>query len=200
VSEIKETKVSGKGVIIALGIICIVLASGLVATVALNSQIASLNSQITSLKNQITELQTQTNDNLRNATDFILYYEEFGNASLLSPSYTFIPPISMYRALIIALKSGGWTPTSLSGMTVRASLEYWEFWSNSSSSGSELLHYVTQPANDYLPVQINRTTYRYIWDIVIDNNAYLDTLHTPPLGLYWIDAATGELIPHPPLY
>jgi predicted PurR-regulated permease PerM len=107
VSEIRETKVSGKGVIIALGIICIILASGLVATVALNSQIGSLNSQITNLKNQITKLQTQTNDDLRNATNFIVYYEEFGNASLLNPSYTFIPPISMYRALISSLKSGG---------------------------------------------------------------------------------------------
>ena len=87
-------------------------------------------------------------------------------------------------------------------MTVSASPEYWEFWSNSSGSGSELLHYVTQPANDYLPIQINGTTYRYIWDIVVDNSTYLVQYvpHTPPLGLYWVDAATGELIPTGPLY
>jgi hypothetical protein len=147
----------------------------------------------------MTTLQKQIDD-LRNATDFNLYYKEYGNASLLCSSYNFTPPVSMYRALIIALKSGGWTAASLSGNTVRASLDYCEFWSNVSSSGFELLHHVTQPAEDYSPVQVDGTTYRYIWDIVVDNSVYLGTFHTPPSGLYWVDAATGEIVPHGPLF
>jgi hypothetical protein len=55
---------------------------------------------------------------------------------------------------------------------------------------------VTQPAIDYSPVQVNDTTYRYIWDIVVQGNA--GVLSIPP-PLYWVDAATGEIVPTGPL-
>ena len=81
-SETKEGKIAGKSVLGALGIICIVLTAGLIATIAayrsivqerdstissLNSQISSLNSQATNLQDQITLLKTQLNG-LLNAT------------------------------------------------------------------------------------------------------------------------------------
>jgi hypothetical protein len=125
------------------------------------------------------------------------YYDEFNKSPALAYNYNFSPPISMYHALLIALESGGWTESSLINMTVRVFLEYTEFWSNSSSSGSEFLHEVTQPARDYSPVQVNGTTYRYIWDIVVENNV---GLQMPPPGLYYVDAATGEIVPTGPLY
>jgi hypothetical protein len=147
----------------------------------------------TELENQVTALQTQVGQLLN---DFSLYNNEFGSASLVVPSLNFSPPVSMYYALRIALESDGWNESSLSNMRVFVSLEYMEFWSNSSSSGSLALHDMTQPAKDYTPVQVNSTTYRYIWDIVVESNVGLEI---PPPGLYWVDAATGEIVPHGPL-
>jgi hypothetical protein len=162
----------------------------------LNTNVTNLQNQNTNLQNQVTGLQTQVNE-LLYGKDFSLYYDEFGNVSVEGRSYNFSPPVSMYRALRIALESDVWNASSLSNMTVHASLEYWEFWGNSSSSGSGLLHYVTQPAKDYSSVQVNDTTYRHVWDIVVNSNA--GGFSIPPPGLYWVDAATGEIVPHGPL-
>jgi hypothetical protein len=196
-SETKEGKLAGKGVFIALGIICIVLVAGLtVSIVAYTSIIRDRDNTISSLNSKVTSLQTQVNQFLNEndfiLKDFILFNDEFGNVSVVIPSYDFSPPVSIYRALQIALESGRWNASSLSKMTVSVSLEYWEFWSNSSINGSEFLHDVTQPARDYSPVQVNSTTYRYIWYIVVDNNV---GLQIPPPGFYWVDAATGEIVP-----
>lgn len=192
VSE-KETKIANKGVLITLGVICVVLVAGLITTIAVyTSAVSSLNVQVTNLQNQLAALQKQVND-LQNTTDFIRYRDEFGNVSLLSPNINFSPPVSMYRALIIALESDRWNASSLSNMEVRISLEYWGF-PNDSANGGGWLHYVTQPAKDYSPVQVNGTTYRYIWDINVEPSG--DVKYIPPLGLYWVDAATGEIVPH----
>ena len=115
------------------------------------------------------------------------YYEEFNKTPTPAYNYNFSPPISMYHALLIALESGGWNATSLSDMTVRVSIEYMEFTNSSWLKGSQVLHDVKQPVKDYSPVQVNGTTYRYIWDIVVENNV---GLQMPPPGLYYVDAAT----------
>jgi archaellum component FlaG (FlaF/FlaG flagellin family) len=133
--------------------------------------------------------------------DFTAYYSKFGNVPLQSISYNFSPPVSMYRALTIALENDGWDTTSLENMTVNVSLDYRKFYSYNttlgSHNGSELLYSVTQPVNDYSPVTVNNTTnsttYRYIWAIVVTEN--LGVIQIPPPGLYWIDAATAEIIP-----
>ena len=72
-----EKKVTGRNVVIALGIICIILAVGLVGTVANytskisgkdntittnNSQIRALTTKLNQLQNTITNLQSQIND------------------------------------------------------------------------------------------------------------------------------------------
>jgi outer membrane murein-binding lipoprotein Lpp len=58
-----QKKVVSRNVAIALGIICIVLAVGLVGAIIqinyLNSQISSLNSRVSSLQNQISSLNSQ---------------------------------------------------------------------------------------------------------------------------------------------
>jgi hypothetical protein len=178
VSATKETKIARKGVLVALGIICVVLVAGLIATIAFYTF-------------EISSLQKQVND-LQNTTDYYPYHDEFGSVSLLSPGINFSPPVSMYRALTIALESDRWNASSLNNMEVRESLEYWEFSINSSSSGERRLHSVTQPAEDYSPVQVNGTTYRYIWDISVEPKVGWKSI--PPLGLYWVDAATGEIL------
>lgn len=63
--------------------------------------------------------------------DFTVYYNEFGNVSLQSISYNFSPPVSIYRALKIALDSDDWNTTSLENMTVRVSLDYFKFTNDS---------------------------------------------------------------------
>jgi hypothetical protein len=138
--------------------------------------------------------------------DFTAYYNEFGNVSLQSISYNFSPPVSMYRALKIALENGGWNTTSLENMTVSVSLDYYEFTTENTtlgpSSGSEYLYSVTQPVNNYSAVTVsnttNSTTYRYIWNIVVKQNSGIWSI--PPPGLYWVDAATAEIIPTGPLF
>jgi hypothetical protein len=124
-------------------------------------------------------------------------YDEFNKTPTPAYNYNFSPPISMYHALLIALESGAWNATSLSDMTARVSLECMEFTNSSGFTGSQVLHDVKQPAKDYSPIQINSTTYRYIWDIVVENNV---GLQMPPPGLYYVDAATGEIVPTGPLY
>jgi hypothetical protein len=176
-------KTVSRNVVIALGIICIVLVAGLVAAFAVYTlAISSLNSQSKNLQKQVNDPQ--------NTTDFNSFFLEFGNVSVQSPSLNFSPPVDMYRALTIALESDNWNASSLSNMTVGASLEYWEF----SSNGACWLHDVTQPTEDYSPVQVNGTTYRYIWDIVVEPSGNIKGI--PPPGLYWVDAATGEIVPH----
>ena len=183
VSETKETKTARKGVPITAGIICIVLIAGLLTTIAIyTSAISSLNSQVTNLQKQVNDLQ--------NTTDFDRYFLEFGNVSLQSPNINFSPPVDMYRALTIALESDGWNASSLGNMQVYVDLEYREFLSN---YGSQWLHDVTQPAKDYSPVEINGTTYRYVWEIEVEPS---NMNVIPPLGFYWVDAATGEIVPH----
>src|SRR5208283_4461186 len=89
------------------------------------------------------------------------FYEEFGHVSVQSINYNFSPPVSMYSALKIALLSGGWNSTSLEkNRTVSVSLNYFEFWSNSSF---EILNPVAHSVNNYSPITVNDTTFRYIW-------------------------------------
>ena len=169
-----------------------------------------LNQQLISVRNELANirLEQQTNNTDKEAErDFNLFYEEYGDVSIQSRSYNFSPPVSMYHALRIALESDSWTNTSLRDVTVRVSLDYCVFWHNNTitkspydnttigpGSGFEVLHEVTQPVDDYSPVQVNETTYRYIWAFVVIETDHPNLVTIPPLGLYWVDAATGELI------
>jgi len=144
--------------------------------------------------------------------DFDAYYTEFGNVTVQSISYNFSPPVSIYRALKIALEYGGWNETSLENMTVGISLDYRQFWSNSTVTtpegfttmfpgwGSHLVCSITQPVDDYSAVTVGNSTsnmtYRYIWSIVVTHKS--GVVGIPPPGLYWIDAATAEIIPRRP--
>jgi hypothetical protein len=133
-------------------------------------------------------------------SDLALYNKEFGNVQVLSHSYDFSPPVTMYGAIKVGLESDGWNTTSLENMTVRVFFDYCEFHTNATSNGFQVLHAVMPPVDNYSPFQANNITYRYIWQIVVDKTEYLGIMHTPPYGLYLVDAQTGELIPHGPLY
>lgn len=125
--------------------------------------------------------------------DFVLYYLEFRKIPVQNRNYSlFSPPISMYHALRIALENGGWNATSLENMTVYVSLHYDSFYKNSSFSEFEVIREVTEPVSDYSPVQINATTYRYVWTIIVEHSG--GTCSIPPPGYYLVDAATAEKV------
>jgi hypothetical protein len=147
------------------------------------------------------------------------YHRLFGSTPLVGGNYSFSPPISKYKALDIALESDGWNQRSLENMTVYASLNYDVFYTSVTSlyqianlenltlsghpnpdlniTGSEFLHEVTAPANDYKPQIYNGVSLRYIWTITVEKDSGMTM---PPSGYYQIDAANGELIPTGPLY
>jgi hypothetical protein len=77
-----ERKTIRRDAAIAIGMICIVLVAGLIATIAVcTSTISILNSQVMNLQNQLNALQTQVND-LRNVTAFVTMDEIRLNPSL----------------------------------------------------------------------------------------------------------------------
>jgi hypothetical protein len=121
VSETRPPRVLGRYAGTALGTVCILLTAGLGGTItyyaaSINNKDNEVNSQkgmtnqsnvpIEDQNNTINQLNTQAN-NSQNSTNFILHYDEFGNVSIVGPSYNFSPPISKYQAVRIALESDG---------------------------------------------------------------------------------------------
>jgi len=125
------------------------------------------------------------------------FNREFGHPTIVSPNLSFSPPITMYQALKIALESDDWNATSLINETVTISLDYMRFTNSSNGQGFETLWDVTRSVSSYADQRVNSTmTYRYIWDIDVTNNQRFFGL----TGLYYVDAQTGEIVPHPPIY
>jgi hypothetical protein len=123
---------------------------------------------------------------------YTAYYNEFNKTPVLRYNYSFSPPVSMYQALLTALKSGGWNATSLKNMIISVELDYFAFWKNVSMAGGELVYPVTCPPVDWSPKQINDTTYRYVWTIIGDYSG--PAIGIPPPIYYYVDAATAELL------
>jgi hypothetical protein len=146
------------------------------------------------------------------------YHNLYGSTPLEGGNYSFSPPISMYRAVDIALASDGWNQSSLQNMTVHASLEKMVFYTNGSAlleyadkenvtltgypsasnpsigtmSGFETLGEVTVPVDNYQPQFYDQVTVRYIWSITVMQNGGSSI---PPPGISFVDASSGELVP-----
>jgi hypothetical protein len=127
---------------------------------------------------------------------FTAYYDEFNKSPTLAYAYSFSPPVSMYRALLIVLITGGWNATSLKNKTIFVMLEYSAFINSPSSTGFDLLYPVTHSVADWSPKQVNYTTYRYAWRIIVEYSGPVKSI--PPPGYYYVDAATAELVPTGP--
>jgi hypothetical protein len=149
------------------------------------------------------------------------YRELFGSTPIVGGNYSFSPPVSMYRAILIGLESDGWNAASLENMKVYVSLDYYIFYTNVTAlyqvaakenltlegrpnpnlnmtgTGFEQLHEVTEPAANYQPQFFSGVTIRYIWSISVEKDSGFGI---PPPGYYMVDAATGELIPTGPLF
>jgi len=130
--------------------------------------------------------------------------------STITPT-TISPPISKPEAIYIALEYGRWNETTLEGMETTANLYYMKFdpgyieyrgAERICHGGVEVVCQVTEPVSDYSPVRVEmwygNVTYRYIWTVVV--RSLYEIVHhiisIPPPGLYYVDAATGEIIPN----
>ena len=128
--------------------------------------------------------------------DFTQYHKEYGDVTLVNNDYNFSPPVSMYRALRIALESDGWNTASLSNMTVGINLNYGKFgnYTGPIRMSFERIKEVIEKVDNYAPVTVNGTIYRYYWNIAVTHSG--EVFQIPPPGYYWVDAATAEIIPH----
>ena len=83
-------------------------------------------------------------------------------------------------------------------MTVSIRLELVEFTNTSNTFGFQVIREVKESSQSYSAVQLNNTvTDRYIWAIGVVPTEKIG-LH--PYAYYLVDAQTGELIPHGPLF
>ena len=145
--------------------------------------------------NQTTVLQKEFNQ--LNGKDAAAYYNEFGVIPTTNVNSSFSPPISMYKALQIALENEGWNKTSLNGKVVGAYLMNGETDTNTTSYfNTGVTGPVTSPPANYSDVYGNGVIYRYIWEIIVQNS----TGFNHPVGFSVIDASTGEILHNPPLY
>ncbi len=151
--------------------------------------------------NQTTVLQKQVERISGVNFDAMAYYNEFGIIPATNVNSSFEPPVSMYRALQIALEADGWNKTSLNGLMVGAYLQSWQtnadsgyFNGTNINSGNTPL---TTPPSDYSDVYSNGIIYRFVWQVIVANSTHFTT---PPIGFSLVDASSGQILPNPPLY
>jgi hypothetical protein len=150
------------------------------------------------------------------------YHNLYGVTPVAGGNYSFSPPISKYRAIDIALASDGWSQNSLQNMTVYGTLQKMLFFTNGSAlleyaekenvtlmahpnpnlpevdtmTGITVLGEVTAPVDSYQPQYYSQgqVVVRYIWSIVVAETNGGNCI--PPPGLCYVDASSGEIVPH----
>lgn len=152
--------------------------------------------------NQIATLQSDFNRVNGLNFDAMAYYNEFGVIPATNINSSFAPPVSMYRALQIALESDGWNKTSLNEMTVGAYFNSWQTITDYNLYNVTLPMQISinppvTPPSDYSDVYGNGVVYSYVWEIIVQNASH--STH-PPIGFSLVDASTGQILPNPPLY
>jgi hypothetical protein len=199
------------------------LAFGLVASLIFNAVVLlddyrlrlskdELEEGYTSLENSFDELKASLDELNSTYCELNSTYRELGiNYSNLEFKYSDLegsylglfddplsPPVSKLQAIDITLEHGGWNSSNLRGKVITAGLWYRGFWAEDVSVVRvELPHKVEEPVSDYSPVVEGDVTYRYVWHVVVEKAGSVRSIDPP--GLYYVDAATGEIvfsIPH----
>jgi hypothetical protein len=199
------------------------LAFGLVASLIFNAVVLlddyrlrlskdELEEGYTGLENSFDELKASLDELNSTYCELNSTYRELGiNYSNLEFKYSDLegsylglfddplsPPVSKLQAIDIALEHGGWNSSNLRGKVVTAGLWYRRFWAEDVSVVVvEVPHEVEEPVSDYSPVVEGDVTYRYVWYVVVEKAGSVRSIDPP--GLYYVDAATGEIvfsIPH----
>jgi len=155
------------------------------------------------------------NENLRLRTELEEQSTKMTNLESYLHAYTALfdsnvkPPITKLEAVAIALSSDNWNSSSLRGLEVSASLAYVGFfYAKSGETGFEYLRDVNEPVDDYSPrAEYNVTMpgayppvigtmwYRYVWVVTVHESGPGRSI--PPPAYYYVDASSGEIIPHP---
>jgi hypothetical protein len=120
------------------------------------------------------------------------YYSEFGIIPTTNTNSSYAPPISMYKALQIALEADGRNKTLLNGINIDARLTTIQTATNGTFSSISPL---TNIPIDYSDVYGNGIIYQYVWEITVSNASRPTYLR----GFSFIDASTGQILPAPPL-
>ena len=120
------------------------------------------------------------------------YYSEFGIIPTTNTNSSYTPPISIYKALQIALEADGWNKTLLNGKNIDARLTTIQTATNGTFSSVSPL---TNIPIDYSDVYGNDIIYQYAWQITVSNASRPTYMR----GFSFIDASTGQLLPNPPL-
>lgn len=114
----------------------------------------------------------------------------------LEETYSPKPPVSKDQAIDIALEYGEWNETSLADMEVTANLDYYMYLKRGSESTISFLHNVVAHVPDYAPKEMGtngwRTTFRYVWVVVVSQREGGKSI--PPPGLYHVDASTSDVV------
>ena len=152
--------------------------------------------------NQIVTLQSDFNRINGLNFDAMTYYDEYGLIPATNVNSSFAPPVSMYRALQIALEADGWNKTSLRGMTVGAYFHSWQTVTdfnvyNNSLPVSMSVNPPVSPPSDYSTIYGDGVIYSYVWEIIVNNASH--PIH-PPIGFSVVDVSTGRILPNPPLF
>lgn len=125
---------------------------------------------------------------------------EFGDVTVsVQPQNVSAPPVPMYEAMDIALESGGWNSTSLENMTVNVSFNCLQIWNDSETPGSVSCVPFSFPVSNYTAVMFSNATYTvityYVWDVTVTRTGGIPG---SPIPMYWVDVATGKIVPLPP--
>ena len=160
-SETKETKTARKGIVIALGIICVILVACLGGVITAytfvindkNSTISSLNSQISQLESNVTNLQNQiasANFTIKSLTSNVTTLQEQLN-SILNGSTSLLN--------IIANDPSVWVNRTV---TVEGNLGFARFW----VGGSFLTNwdFELSSGNQTIRVELNSSQYEWFID------------------------------------
>jgi DNA-binding transcriptional ArsR family regulator len=120
------------------------------------------------------------------------YYSEFGVIPTTNTNSSYAPPISMYKALQIALDADGWNKTLLNGKNIDTRLMTLQTATNGTFYSVGPL---TNIPIDYSDVYGNGIFYQYAWEITISNASRPSYMR----DFSFIDASTGQILPTPAL-
>jgi len=172
----------------SLEAVAIILVIALAVSIYFNYALYTNVQQLNLAFNNLNQSYYNLNQSYSQLNDDLNHYN-----NMINQNSPFSTPVSKSQAIRIALDYGGWNATTLSGMGVSATLQYRAFEQTPISYGHWVINDVTEPVANYSAVQNGAITYRYIWQVVVEPNQGLQSI--PPPGLYFVDAASGEIVP-----
>jgi cell division protein FtsL len=149
-----------------------------------NAQLSKLNATIMNLR--YTVIRDENNIKELNHTVVTDDLIQRGYRNLFFSNVT--PPITKPDAVRRALNYGNWTEDKLTGKVIAATLQWVVFESTEGNLiyGFASIEEVTQPRDDYSPIQEGNLVFRYVWKV--------EVMFVHPVDVeYYVDASNGEV-------